>query len=244
MDRGQDLAARLVEARKSGAQVALDPALAPADIEAAMAVQAEVARRLGETVGGWKVAIAEGRPVAAPLFASLVGPSGTTRSFGPALAGLEVEVAVRLARDVPAGAGRDAVLAAVDQVLVGIEIVESRWRDRTGAPFAANVADNMANGYYVTGDRRGPEALRDLSGLQCRLTLDEETLFEGPAEHGSGDPLVPLVAYAAAPYDGLGGFRAGQIVTTGTLCGLVPVPRPGRVRAVLSGLGEASLTLR
>ncbi|HVL70507.1 MAG TPA: fumarylacetoacetate hydrolase family protein [Beijerinckiaceae bacterium] len=243
MDRGEELAQRLVEARRAGRRIELDPALAPADEDAAMAVQAAVVRRLGERVGGWKVTIANGSPIAAPLFASLVGENGTSRPFHEALAGLEVEVAVRLSRDVAPGAGRDAVLSAVDQVLVGIEIVESRWRDRTGVPFPANLADNLANGYYVAGARRGPEALGALAALHCRLTLDDEVLFDGPAAHGNGDPLAPLLAYAAAPYDRLGGFAAGQIVTTGTLCGLVPVSRPGRVRAALSGLGEASLEL-
>ena len=57
------------------------------------------------------------------------------------------------------------------------------------------------------------------------------------------DPLVPLIACANAQMDHVGGFRAGQIVTTGSLCGIF-WQRPGeRVEAEIDGLGPVRLTI-
>ena len=61
--------------------------------------------------------------------------------------------------------------------------------------------------------------------------------------HPQGDPYAPLVAWANAQCDRLGGLRAGQIVTTGTLTPPRPVDRPCRVRATIEGVGDVALAL-
>jgi 2-keto-4-pentenoate hydratase len=59
--------------------------------------------------------------------------------------------------------------------------------------------------------------------------------------HPTTDPLKPLLDYANAQSDRLGGFRAGQIITTGSLCGLVSVEEPSEVTAMIDSIGEARL---
>jgi 2-keto-4-pentenoate hydratase len=55
--------------------------------------------------------------------------------------------------------------------------------------------------------------------------------------------LQPILAQARAPHDGFGGLKAGMIVTTGTLCGVVPVPGPSMITARLAGTHEVRLQL-
>ena len=42
---------------------------------------------------------------------------------------------------------------------------------------------------------------------------------------------------------GLGGLRAGHIVTTGSVCGVLPVTGPGRYTAEIEGLGTVDLVV-
>ena len=49
---------------------------------------------------------------------------------------------------------------------------------------------------------------------------------------------MPLLAYANEQSDYLGGLRAGQIVTTGSLCGVLPVRAAGLLQAHLDKLGQ------
>jgi 2-keto-4-pentenoate hydratase len=61
--------------------------------------------------------------------------------------------------------------------------------------------------------------------------------------HSDGDPLIPLVAWANAQADQLGGLRAGQFLTLGTLNESLPMDRAALIEASLEGIGEASLRL-
>jgi 2-keto-4-pentenoate hydratase len=242
------LAAALVEARRSGRRIAsLGDDLVPAGIADAIAVQGAVAAALGEEPGGWKISIAPQGRVAAPMFRSGMLASGGTRVVRDGFFAIEVEFAVRLKRDlvVPAGTSLDRgdVLAAVGTLLVGIELIESRLEDHPNQPFMAFLADNIANGGYVTGTERPFDATADLTGRHCRVDLDGKVLFDAPAVHGNGDPLVPLVECVGVVGSAMGGWRTGQVITTGSICGVVPVTAKGRITASISGIGEATVTL-
>jgi 2-keto-4-pentenoate hydratase len=242
------LASALVEARRSGRRIgSVGDDLVPAGIADAIAVQDAVAAMLGEEPGGWKISIAPQGRVAAPMFRSAMLTSGGTRVVRDGFFAVEVEFAVRLKRDlvVPVGTSLDRaeVLAAVDTLLVGIELIESRLEDHPNQPFMAFVADNIANGGYVTGTEGPFDAAADLTGRQCRVDLDGEVLFDAPAVHGNGDPLVPLVECVGVVGSAMGGWRAGQVITTGSICGVIPVTARGRITASISGIGEATVTL-
>ena len=65
------LSGALLAARRSGGQIAFDPCFADIDEEQAYAVQAQVAAGMKTRPAGWKVGRSpEGRPFAAPIFAS------------------------------------------------------------------------------------------------------------------------------------------------------------------------------
>lgn len=155
---------------------AISHALAPDIYAHSMAVQAGVMGGLGETVAGWKVAVRpDGVAVAAPLFAGLV-TTGSSLAISPhGLMGLEVEIGLKLARDLPRRAKpyhRDEVMAAVATVFIGIEIVSTRLQDHGHAPFPLVLADNMANGAYAIGEGVTEWGQLDLGTLLTTINVD------------------------------------------------------------------------
>lgn len=239
------LATRLVALRRSNAAPATaDPAQVPADFAAAYSVQAEVLQELGEQVGGWKVGIApDGTPFGAPMFASGLLASGTSLPLGPYLV-IEMEIGVRLARDLAPGEhAREAILDAVDEVIVGLELLRGRLGEPPAAPFNAFLADNGANLGYVVGAASRSVRSLDLGALPCRLTLDGEVVHEAVGGHPQNDPLSPIRTFLARWPAAMGGLRAGQVVTTGSLNKPVRLTRPARVVAQIEGLGRVELVV-
>jgi 2-keto-4-pentenoate hydratase len=220
---------------------------APADLAEAAEVQAAVARRLDARVAGWKVGYSpDGVPVAAPIFDRFLRPSGAHFPMrDTANWGVEPEIAVRLGADLPRRIvqpyTRNDILTAIDSVMVGIEIVCSRIIDYKKASYLFYLADNIGHaGYALGSDRRHWQDL-DLARLRVTLTINGEIVHDACGGHPSGDPLKPLLDYANAQSDRLGGLRAGQVITTGSLCGLVSVEGPGEVAAAVDRIGEARL---
>ena len=81
----------------------------------------------------------------------------------------------------------------------------------------------------------------DLKALRCRLWVDDELVNDKIGGHSLGDPIAPVLAWANTQGDALGGLKAGQIVTTGTLTTPVRLERPARLRGLIDGLGEILL---
>ena len=229
-------------------QPAVDAAFQPpADLAEAAEVQAAVARRLDAHVAGWKVGYTpDGTPVAGPIFDRFMKPSGAHFPLREAsIWGVEPEIAFRLGVDLPRRIvqpyTRQDILSAVDAVLVGIEVVASRIVDHKAAPFPLYLADNIGNAGYAFGSEIRHWHDLDLANLRTSLTINGNIVHDAIGGHPTIDPLKPLLDYANAQSDRLGGFRAGQIITTGSLCGLVAVDEPGEVMAAIDSIGEARL---
>jgi 2-keto-4-pentenoate hydratase len=235
------LVARLVDARHHGAG-RFDAALAPADAAAAMRVQQDVAQRLGAQVGGWKVGFgADGVPFAGPLYQADIVRSPATR---PLAAGdhviVEVELAFRLARDLPSrDTSRDEIVAAI----VGIELIRGRLGEPPAVPFLAWIADNAGNAGYVTGGSTRDFRKLDLTRLRCRLAVDGKTVHDKVGGHPQGDPIEPIRAWLARGDDTLGGLRAGHVVTTGSFTTPFRAEGAARFEASMDGIGEVRLEL-
>jgi 2-keto-4-pentenoate hydratase len=242
---GSTLAERLVEARRSGTG-RFDAALLPADAAAAMRVQRDVAQRIGAQIGGWKVGFgADGVPFAGPLYAPDIVRSPATRrlALGDHVL-VEIELAFRLARDLPARElPREEIVAALDQAIVGIELIRGRLGEPPAVPFLAFLADNAGNAGYVTGGATPDCRGLDLSRLRVRFAVDGTTVHDKVGGHPQGDPIEPIRAYLARANDALGGLRAGQVVTTGSLTTPYRAEHPARLEASIEGIGEVSLAL-
>lgn len=243
-----EVIAQVLAAAYSLQRPIVDPAFsAPADLAEAAEVQAAVAKMLDARVAGWKVGYTpDGVPVAAPIFDRFLKPSGAHFPMRDAAVwGVEPEIAFRLGADLPRRIvqlyTREDIFAAIDSVLVGIEIVASRIINHGSAPFLFYLADNIGHAGYAFGsDKRTWQDL-DLANLRASLTVNGEVVHDALGGHPTIDPLKPLIDYANAQSDRLGGLRAGQIITTGSLCGLIPVEGPGEITAKIDRIGEARL---
>jgi 2-keto-4-pentenoate hydratase len=230
-----DLIQQLVAAQRAG-QSNVDAArFADIDRAAAYRIQAGVLAALGETPALIKTAIQpDGTGIAAPIFASRFGRSGDLALSRATVTGLEVEVGLVLGADISvetARADEAAIVEAIDHYFVGIEVCGTRYRDRLAASVQAGLADNMSSyGYVINPAER--ESGADIDNFDVELLLDGIQLHAGPARHSFGTVLNSFVAYARAQVPAYP-LKAGTIITTGSLCGLVPVAAAGRVKAVL-----------
>jgi 2-keto-4-pentenoate hydratase len=239
----EEIATALVRARVSGKDVLNSALPVPANARCAMQIQALVQERSARPVGGWKVAIGpEKRAVAAPLL-DVYFDSAEIGLFPNCT--IEVELAVRLGRDLPKRETetyeRSDIVDAIESLVLGIEVIGGRFDDAANVPFLSFLADNLGNRAYVIGDQLPLSIVDQIGGLACQVALDRVPLHHALASHPSGDPLLPLLVYANEQSDYLGGLKAGQVVTTGSLCGALPIRSAGIVKAELDKVGQVSV---
>lgn len=228
-----DLAQLLFEAQKDG-RADVDAALfAGLDRDGAYRVMLRVMDMLGEKPAMLKTAIGpDGQGMAAPICASRVGHSGVLTLPADRVVGLEVEVGLVLGRDLDTHTARHdpaSITDAVDHYFVGIEICGTRYVDRKLAGAWGGLADSMtAYGYAINPRHR--EFGADIDGFDLTLDAGGRQVFNGPAKHSFGTVLASFEAYAKNQHPDLP-LKAGGIVTTGSLCGLVPTGAVGHVMA-------------
>ena len=162
--------------------------------------------------------------------------------------GLECEIAVRLAKDLPRQAhprNRHAVWDAVSEVMASIEIVEHRFADFTKVNTATLVADDFFSAGCVLGAPMAPEDLSDMAQLRGGFSINGDF----PEATGSGAEILghPLTALAwlADHAAGLNSpLQAGQIITLGSVVKTI-YPEPGQViEARIDRLPPATVTIK
>jgi 2-keto-4-pentenoate hydratase len=242
-------AQRLVHAHKGAALVA-SAAVGAHDRASAYSVQDAMAKALG-TVGGWKVGAAgpADEPACSPLLSAGIFQSGAALLGSPwRMRGVEVEVAIRLGRDlVPrdgdAGALDPArVIEAIDAVLPAIEIIESRLADwRESAPLA-QLADLQNHGGLIIGTPSpiDPRDI-DLRTVEAYLAFDGQPVASTRGANPAADiwRLVGWLAWHCAQR-GMP-LRAGQVITTGSCSGMLFAPEGSHVQAHLAAIGQVEL---
>lgn len=232
MSTENQLIAALVDAQRRGAQDVDAAPYSALGWDAAYRVQHGVMQALGESMGLYKTATAaDGTGIVAPIFASRVGQSGVLKLPLANITGLEVEVAVVLGADIAAGASEADVAAAVDHYFVGIEVVGTRYADRSMSGPTGGLADGLSAYGYVINPARRPAGTR-LDGFDVTLEFGGKQIYQAPAKHGFGSVLGSLVAYARAPRAEYP-LRKGMMITTGSLCGMVPTSGTGHAIARL-----------
>ena len=103
--------------------------------------------------------------------------------------GVECEVAVRLARDLPPGpCSLEQALAAVGDFFAGIEIVENRYGDLKDLGTPTLVADQMYHRAAVIGDR----ARGRLAGTGYRRAARPDQPDDGASDEGVTSDLLGI----------------------------------------------------
>lgn len=226
--------------------------LVPETIETGMAAQAISAAAIGKEIGGWKVSFSGGRAVAAPLIDVYDSRTGTIPKKGAV--GVEIEICFVLSNDIPAPVKgqayeRDDILAQIASVHLGAELVSYRLIEENNAPFPLFLADRLGNHSFVLGpeiDRFFIERVlhEDQNLPSLLLEADGAVLLDAPAKHPQGDAVAPLLAYANRQIDHLGGLKRGQVVTTGSLCGLIRLSGQATIKAAWGEIAAFHLSLQ
>ncbi|TXI18199.1 MAG: 2-keto-4-pentenoate hydratase [Roseateles sp.] len=234
------LAQALTEAHHTGRALDARPWAETVRNEAdAYAVQDAVAAALGWAGTRWK---SGGAGPQGPFSHSPVNPGDLPDR---PLLGVEVEVALRLARDLtPADAQRPLAAAdVVDAMCIAVECVASRWQQGLDAPALLRMADFQSNAGLLLGPWQPWRAL-DWAHLDWRLALPGQPDTSRRGGHALADPAGVLPAWLQHLTREGQTVRAGTVVTTGAWSGLHGLAAaPGLLRLTMAGLGELAISL-
>jgi 2-keto-4-pentenoate hydratase len=217
----------------------------PADCEDALSIQRRVTELMGEPVGGWKAALA---PPGILNLAPVYGSTIFTGSPCPVLTNnatmsIEPEVAFVLGRDLGPRAEpytETEIRDAISETRLVLELLRGRYADQGAVSFPEKLADSLTNqGLFV-----GPIVADALDHALEALPITVEEKDSAPVihngRHPSGHPLAPLRWLANFLASRGNGLVAGQIVTTGSYCGVLEVQVGAPFRVIFDGLGELS----
>lgn len=193
---------------------------------------------------GWKVGLAkpDAEPYCAPLPASRRLKNGGIYKRYEGAARLEAELGLRLGRDVPAEAadlGRAECAELVDAVVPAIEILESRLVEPQAGDALWKLADLQANGGVILGEPV-PWRKQDLGRVSLAIGADKPQ-HPTDAAHPFGDPLDLFCWVVRHVSRHRGGLRRGDIVITGSYCGIVALESPQRFTATFPEYGTVSV---
>ena len=236
----------------------------PWDIEtipAAYAVQREYLKLLAEAQGavaGYKLAYTTAtmqqragwhEPCAGALMSSTIYHSpATLKGAAYRRLGIECEVAVQLASDLPASGApytRDSVAEAVGAVMAAFEVIDMRLPEGMDglARTLTSVATNISNAGAILGPPVTDWRNLDLAVARGTASINGEEVGAGYGSDVMGHPFEPLAWLANKLAQDGESLPQGSIIITGSI---VPPKflNPGdRAVVAVEGLGEATLTV-
>lgn len=240
IDLQRELAQRLATLRREQRQHSgLEERLLPPDKQTAYRVARLVEEELGCDVVGWKIAaMKEGlqqklrtdSPIYGRVFAPLKESPVIVEYIRQCSPIPEVEYQARLGVDLPPRAKPytiEEVTEAVASLHPGIELAECRFvHDAAFPPLNAILADGAGAGTIAYGPAIADWRKRDIAGQEVVLTCNGALRRKGTAADALDHPMVPLT-WLANELSRTGiGLKAGQMVSTGTLTGMLR-PKPG-----------------
>jgi 2-keto-4-pentenoate hydratase len=247
-----ELAYRLWKARLNGTLIDVSGIEAPADEAAAYAVQAAVLRladaeQVGFKIGATNAAAIAALGVSGPFYGQLFDRFHRANGSDVPVPGdhkaiLETEFVVTLARDLPARPTEytlDEVAAAVAWVRPGFEIVATRF----DIPLKGNgkllIADCGGNMDFVLGDPTDGWKGTDLTQHPATLYVNDKEVASGHSGMSVfGHPFGAVAWLAAQETLKDRGLKSGDVITTGSCTGLLPVSVGDSARADFGSLGE------
>lgn len=251
MDFAAELASRLVEADERCHPVGIDVLeanrLVPVNLSQAMQVQAATVKLLGQDILGWKIAIAaDGTPIAAPMLdIESVNSIGIATVSKQAPKAIEVEICYVLREDIlpvqsSESFNRASLLQKIASVHLGAELLAPRIKADSAVPFPLALADRLGNHSFVLGPavRGQADSVTATDVLACsdlRVERDGVIVFENCPVHPIVDPLEPLLRFINSPPNDQLVLRAGQVVTTGSLCGALEMSPECKIDVFLDG---------
>ena len=221
------------------------------------AAQHALARRVGAVPpGGFKIGATAKRmqeylglsgPAAGFMVAGDLHRSGAVLRFADFVhPGVECELAVRLARNLPPGpCTPDEAAEAVGELFAAIEIVENRYGELAEIGTPTLIADQMFHAAAVLGEA-GTRNWRelDVGALHGSITVDGHKRDEGVGADLMGHPMNCLAWLAGSSVaDAFGGLQAGQVVMLGSVTPPVWLSGPASVTVAFERLPPVQVRL-
>jgi 2-keto-4-pentenoate hydratase len=246
-DAAARLASILIEAHATGetiASLSADAVISSRD--EAYRAQAAVAGRLGPIIG-WKVGRKgpDAVPARAPLPANRLHRSGDSLERDAfRLWRLEAELMFRLRAGLPPIGRpytRDDVVAAIDEVIVGFEIIDSRFKTWPDVAPPVLLADSLSHGAMVIGSGVPLPRSPSFDRARVSLVIDGRAVVSREGGNPAGD-IIELVAWLANDLAANGaGLRAGDLVTTGSYTGMEHLAAGSRAEATFADVGTVAV---
>ncbi|RYE11234.1 MAG: hydratase [Hyphomicrobiales bacterium] len=240
--RAEEAADLLASLALSGKTIErLPDALRPASEADAMAVQRALLSR--RRTSGWKVGPHPSGSgwAGAPLrgHSPLASPATLTAQDAASMQ-IEVEVAVVLGSDLPAGATPAEAKAAIGTAHLAFELFRSSYADRTAQDVPSLLADHFNNAGIVLGSGRPLTGDDDLAVLTVQLHRDGAAIGDS-GKGASLDLVLESLCWLAGYASELGApLQRGTAILTGARIGPLSVAAAGAY-AGQSPLGDAIL---
>lgn len=214
----------------------------PTDCESAIAIQECVSEILGDPIGGWKAASpAQDKLSLGPIYAADIyraSPCPVRPRGGNAR--IEPEIAFVLDRDLGQRATpytEAEIRAAIREPRLALEVLGGRYANPDAVPFPEKLADALNNQALFVGPAIPGILEKKLDTLP--ITVDGPSDFHLKREgvHPSVHPLAPLYWLANFLSTRGQGLKAGQIITTGSYCGVLDLPLGVPLRVTFGDIG-------
>jgi 2-oxo-3-hexenedioate decarboxylase/2-keto-4-pentenoate hydratase len=217
------------------------------------ALHEELTKGGRDAMAGWKVAAAvpaqfQPMGLTGPALGGLLknGLIRSPASFSPGYplkAGIECEMAVRMAIDAPMSAGpytASSIVPLIGAVMPAMEVVDNRYVNLPEMKGPARIADDFLQAACVLGPEITDFRSIDFMMMQGRSVFEGRELGAGPGSNVMGSPLISL-AWLANKLLELGtNLKAGDIVMTGSVHPPQFLPGPGAAVAGWDALGEVT----
>ena len=230
-------------------------------VDEAYAVQAALHALMAAThgpVAGYKIALTTPvmqhmvgfhEPVSGAILARTMQHSPCIiRSTDYGRLGVECEIAVRLAADLPvmpALYSRDHITEAIGTVMAAFELIDDRHADY--AQFAPQIlsiiADNAWNGGIVLGPPATDWRTVDLAAVHGTMVINDAVVGEGYGRDVMGHPLDALVWLANVLAKRGQRLLRDMVVMTGSIVATKFVHPGDTVHFSMDGIGEVRLSV-
>jgi len=242
--------------REQRSQSGLAPHLVPPDKATAYKIAGMVAEELGWPVLGWKIAamkeeMQQALRTDSPIYGRVhfvTETPYTTEHARLASPIPEVEYQAKLGRDLPPREkpySVEEVTDAVASLHPGLELAECRFvHDASFPPLPAILADGAGSGTIIHGPAIEDWRNRDIAGQEATLSSDGRVRRTGD-RGGGARPSHPCPSPGSTnelSRTGVG-MKEGQMVSTGTLTGML-APRAGETYVAEFGpFGSVTVSL-
>ena len=248
-----DFGNRLAQARQDGTNAAVNLILVP-DPAAAEGVQEAANLAYGGMPFGFKIGATSEQAqqmldAPGPFFGVMVDidryDDGETVPWKDHFRGVECEFAFQMADDFPAKGqeiSREGLVEAIGGCFIALELVGRRTSGEGLPKYPGIIADFGAHAAFVMGAEIADWQNADLAAAAVRGLSNDAVTNEGSGAAVMGHPLNALQWLAEALAERGSKIEAGDIVSTGTALGVIPVEPGATVTGDFGSFGQVSLS--